>query len=150
MYRVYMDSKVGLLEIIADEQAILQIAFCDEKQEDHPNELCLSCVAQLEEYFQGKRETFTLPLEPKGTPFQRKVWQALCEIPYGETRSYQDIAISVGSPAACRAVGLSNNRNPIVILIPCHRVIGKNGRMVGYGGGLDKKEVLLTLEQQNR
>lgn len=103
-------------------------------------------IKQLTEYFEGKREDFNLPLAPEGTPFQKKVWKALQEIPYGETRSYQDIAVAVGNPKGCRAVGMANNRNPIPIIIPCHRVIGKNGKMVGYGGGLDKKMKLLKLE----
>jgi len=101
---------------------------------------------ELEEYFVGKRKTFDLPLAPKGTEFQQKVWKALCTIPYGQTRSYKDIAIQVGNERACRAVGMANNRNPIMIMIPCHRVIGANGKLVGYGGGLDVKEKLLSLE----
>lgn len=102
--------------------------------------------AQLEEYLAGRRTSFDLPLAPSGTEFQRKVWQALTRIPYGETRSYKQIAEAVGCPQGCRAVGLANNRNPISIVIPCHRVIGADGRLVGYGGGLPLKEALLKLE----
>ena len=109
-------------------------------------DLAYETEKQILEYLDGKRTNFTLPLAPKGTDFQRKVWDALLTIPYGETRSYEEIAIAVGNPKGCRAVGMSNNRNPIMILIPCHRVIGKNGKLVGYGGGLDVKEALLELE----
>ncbi|MGE9965543.1 methylated-DNA--[protein]-cysteine S-methyltransferase [Fusicatenibacter saccharivorans] len=109
-------------------------------------DLAYETEKQILEYLDGKRTNFTLPLAPKGTDFQRKVWDALLTIPYGETRSYEEIAIAVGNPKGCRAVGMANNRNPIMILIPCHRVIGKNGKLVGYGGGLDVKEALLELE----
>lgn len=102
--------------------------------------------AQLEEYLAGRRRSFDLPLAPSGTDFQRKVWEALTRIPYGETRSYKEIAEAVGCPRGCRAVGLANNRNPISIVIPCHRVIGADGRLVGYGGGLPLKKALLRLE----
>lgn len=104
---------------------------------------------QLFEYLAGKRQIFDLPLAVKGTPFQKRVWEALMAIPYGETRSYKDIAAAVGSPRACRAVGMANNRNNIAIIIPCHRVIGADGQLVGYGGGLDKKAYLLELEKHN-
>lgn len=103
---------------------------------------------QLQEYFSGKRKQFDIPLSTHGTDFQQKVWQSLQQIPYGETRCYEQIAESVGNPKACRAVGSANNKNPISILIPCHRVIGKNGKPVGYGGGLDIKEFLLNLENK--
>ena len=106
-----------------------------------------AAAEQLEAYFAGKRTTFSLPLRPAGTAFQLAVWQALTEIPYGETRSYGEIAAAVGNPKAARAVGMANNRNPISILIPCHRVIGSTGALVGYGGGLEKKLFLLELEK---
>lgn len=112
--------------------------------------LIAEAKVQLQEYFDGKRQEFHLPLAPKGTEFQKRVWKALCEIPYGETRSYKEIAQAVGNEKACRAVGLANNRNPIVILVPCHRVIGTNKTLVGYGGGLDIKAALLELEQHSR
>lgn len=110
----------------------------------------LLCEAncQLQEYFRGKRKEFDLPIHMQGTGFQKKVWEALCQIPYGETRSYRDVAEMVGNPKAFRAVGGANNRNPIMILVPCHRVIGANGALVGYGGGLPAKEYLLGLEQR--
>ena len=112
-----------------------------------PSPLQREVDKQMREYFEGKRKEFDLPLRPEGTVFQKKVWNALLEIPFGETRSYQDIANAVGSPKACRAVGMANHQNPIIIVIPCHRVIGKNGKLVGYGGGLSMKEKLLLLEK---
>ena len=105
------------------------------------------CTRQLDEYFDGKLRKFSLNLAPQGTPFQRQVWDALVQIPYGETRSYQDIARTIGNPKAVRAVGGSNARNPIAIIIPCHRVIGANGKLTGYAGGLQYKRTLLDLER---
>ena len=107
-----------------------------------------SAIEQLNEYFTGKRKDFDLPLAPSGTHFQQKVWAQLQKIPYGQTRSYKDIAQSVGSPKGFRAVGMANNKNPIAIVIPCHRVIGADGSLVGYGGGLDMKQSLLDLEKK--
>ena len=103
---------------------------------------------QLKEYFTGKRKKFDIPLNPQGTDFQRSVWKALQEIPYGKTRSYKQIAIAIGNPKACRAVGMANNKNPIWILIPCHRVIGTDGALTGYGGGLEMKKRLLNIEKR--
>ena len=102
---------------------------------------------QLEEYFAGERQEFSLTLEADGTDFQRRVWDALREIPFGETMSYGDIARRIGNPRAVRAVGLANGRNPISIIVPCHRVIGADGSLTGYGGGLERKRFLLTLEK---
>lgn len=101
---------------------------------------------QLNRYLEGSLREFFLPLRPKGTPFMRRVWQALCDVPYGATASYKDIAVAIGSPKACRAVGMANNKNPIPIFIPCHRIIGAGGKLVGYGGGLAMKRRLLALE----
>lgn len=142
---------IGEITIAADPTAITHLEF------HLPESVAASCIpketplirqafAELEEYFQQKRQVFDLLLAPTGTPFQRLVWEALLTIPYGETRSYQEIAAATGNPKACRAVGMANNRNPISIIIPCHRVIGKNGSLVGYGGGLDIKRRLLELE----
>ena len=105
------------------------------------------CARQLDEYFEGKRQSFSLDLAPQGTPFQRRVWDALLKIPYGETRSYRDIATAVGNAKAVRAVGGANGKNPIAIVIPCHRVIGANGQLTGYAGGLHYKKALLELER---
>ncbi|MDZ7543485.1 methylated-DNA--[protein]-cysteine S-methyltransferase, partial [Clostridium perfringens] len=104
--------------------------------------------SQLTEYFEGQRKVFDFPYKMQGTDFQKKVWKALCDIPYGETRSYKDIAIVVGNPKASRAVGMANNRNRLLFVVPCHRVIGANGSLVGYAGGLEMKTTLLELERK--
>ncbi len=109
--------------------------------------LLLQAANELKEYFQGLRKEFSVPLRPEGTAFQIKVWEALLQIPYGQTWTYGQLARAVGNPKASRAVGMANHRNPIMILIPCHRVIGSNGSLVGYGGGLPMKEALLKLEK---
>jgi O-6-methylguanine DNA methyltransferase len=106
-------------------------------------------LEQMNEYFDGHRQQFSLPLDLRGTGFQLQCWRALLDIPYGETRSYREIAQAIGHPQAFRAVGMSNNRNPIAIVVPCHRVIASNGTLCGYGGGLDLKRKLLDLEQAN-
>ena len=102
---------------------------------------------QIMEYLEGKRKTFDFPYELSGTDFQKKVWKELCKIPYGETRTYKEIATSIGNPKASRAVGMANNKNPITIVVPCHRVVGSNGKLVGYAGGLEMKEALLKIER---
>lgn len=148
MYIQYFKSPVGNLEIVANDTSILVVSFVDDIKEDTPNEWTMCCIAQLKEYFQGKRSIFDLPLNPSGTPFQKKVWNALQQVPYGTTCSYKQIAIACGNEKASRAIGMANNRNPIVIIIPCHRIVGANGKLVGYRGGLDKKEYLLKIEQK--
>lgn len=145
---------IGKTFIADNETSITSIGFYDENIfYDHiVNEtpLIQAAAMQIEEYLQGIRKEFNLPIDPSGTPFQKQVWNALLKIPYGETRSYKDIAISINNPKSYRAVGMANNKNPIMIVIPCHRVIGSNGNLVGYGGGLDIKESLLNLENKNR
>lgn len=148
----FYDSDIGKIGIAEDGQAITNIFF--EKEEAVNFEvletpLIKEAHKQFEEYINGKRKFFDLPICPSGTEFQQKVWNALKDIPYGETRSYKDVALAIGNEKACRAVGMANNRNPISIIIPCHRVIGKNGKLVGYGGGLPIKEYLLKLEKEN-
>ena len=106
----------------------------------------MQAAKQLNEYFEGTRKTFDLPLEPRGTEFQKKVWMALCEIPFGQTASYGQIAKRIGVPTASRAVGAANGKNPLPIVVPCHRVIGSNGSLTGSGGGLKNKSILLRLE----
>lgn len=145
-------SPVGRLAIAADaEGRITDVAFDEipagavEKE----TEAITHAFNQLNEYFAGKRKHFDLTLNPAGTEFQRKVWDALCRIPYGQTRTYGQIAVAVGNAKGSRAVGMANNRNPIAIVIPCHRVIGAGGKLTGYAGGLDKKELLLALEKKN-
>ena len=110
--------------------------------------LIKKAAAQLDEYFTGKRKAFDLPLELKGTSFQNAVWNALLAIPYGETRSYKEIAEYIGNPRACRAVGMANHRNPLAIIVPCHRVVEHSGGLGGYAGGLDVKRLLLDLEMK--
>jgi methylated-DNA-[protein]-cysteine S-methyltransferase len=111
------------------------------------NPLLTAAAAQLQEYFAGRRRRFDLPLDPQGTEFQRRVWKALEAIPYGQTRNYRQVAESVGAPRAVRAVGAANGRNPLPIVVPCHRVIGADGKLVGYAGGLPVKRVLLDIEK---
>ena len=155
-FNCFYSSPIGSLKIEATEQGICAIRFLGEKalsQEEcsaasHP--LLQQAVRELDEYFRGDRQVFTLPLVPQGTPFQHSVWEALQKIPYGATCSYGEIAAAIGNPKASRAVGMANNKNPLPILIPCHRVIGADGRLVGYGGGLDIKRKLLALEQGQR
>lgn len=149
----YYHSPIGTLKIEADEQGICGLSLCENKSATQEKTVfpsspyLLQTQMELEEYFAGKRKTFSVPLSLHGTQFQKKVWTALCTIPYGETRSYSEIAEAVGNPKACRAVGMANNKNPILIIIPCHRVIGKDGSLVGYGSGLPIKEKLLKLEK---
>ena len=149
MKALLCETPIGLLQIVEDDSAITQIRLADNSfsRETEETPLLLEAKRQLTEYFSGKRKNFDLPLAPKGTPIQQKVWTALQTIPYGETRSYQQIAEQIGSPKACRAVGLANNKNPIILAIPCHRVIGADGQLVGYAGGIWIKEKLLALEQ---
>jgi methylated-DNA-[protein]-cysteine S-methyltransferase len=144
---------VGVLELVEQGGMLRELHFRS-SGEAPPLETPLSpvlqlCFLELEEYFQGKRHRFTMPLYLQGTPFQIEVWRTLREIPYGETRSYQDVALAIGNPRALRAVGGANNKNPLAIIIPCHRVIGKNGSLTGFGGGLAIKEWLLEHEKQH-
>lgn len=139
----------GRMTIVDSGGAVVRIGFGVLDVEGSalsPTALTNEAATQLMEYFAGKRRTFSLPLAPKGTPFQKEVWQALSSIPYGQTRSYADIAAQVGRPKAYRAVGMANNRNPIPIVIPCHRVVGSSGDMVGYAYGTKIKRYLLELE----
>ncbi len=147
MFYQYLNSPIGFIKITANNEAINEVIFVENEKEDNPNALTQEVTNQLMEYFEGKRKVFNLPLSPIGTSFQQAVWEALCSIPYGETRSYGEIAKMIGNPKASRAVGMANNRNPISIIIPCHRVIGASGKLVGYGGGINKKIYLLDLEK---
>ncbi len=141
---------LGRLTIGSNGQALTSIAFGEQllPGEKRATELTNRAANQLQEYFAGKRHSFDLPLAPEGTDFQKRVWKAIEEVPYGQTRSYSDIARAVGNPTACRAVGGANNRNPLPIIIPCHRIIGTNGALVGYGGGAKIKSYLLKLERR--
>lgn len=147
---IHIDTCVGSIGIAEEDGCITDVFFSSETTpvaEEMETPLLRTVAMQLGEYFAGNRKSFSIPLMPSGTEFQKKVWNALLQIPFGETRSYQEIAEAAGSPKAYRAVGNANNKNPISILIPCHRVIGKNGSLVGYGGGLEIKEQLLALER---
>jgi methylated-DNA-[protein]-cysteine S-methyltransferase len=148
-----MPSPIGALRLVGDDAGLRRIEFLtgdaaplDASWREDRRALA-PARAQLEEYFAGDRVAFGLELAPDGTPFQQRVWQVLLEIPHGETRSYGWVAQRLGQPTASRAVGLANGRNPLPIVIPCHRVIGASGRLVGYGGGLATKEALLALER---
>ena len=148
----YYNTKIGRIGIEENGIAITKLDFInrdmeEEMIEENETALLKEAINELNEYLDGNRSSFDLPLEPKGTEFQKKVWNALKEIPYGETRSYGEIAKMIGNEKAARAVGMANNKNPIAIIVPCHRVIGANGKLVGYAGGLDLKEKLLKLER---
>jgi len=149
---VQMPSPLGLIEIAASDQGIHAILFVDTSSApsstDQP--LLQQCQLQLQQYFAGERQQFDLPLAATGTGFQQQVWQALCQIDYGQTCSYSAIAARLNNPKAVRAVGAANGRNPLSIVVPCHRVIGANGSLTGYAGGLDRKRWLLAHEQQSR
>ena len=144
---------IGRLSIAQEDNAISHILFDGDGSlsdyERKETKLIKETAKQLEAYFAGQLKTFDVPLLLKGTPFQKECWQALLEIPYGQTCSYKDIAEKINNPQAVRAVGLSNNKNKIPIIIPCHRVIGANGKLVGYAGGLSVKQQLLDLEATN-
>lgn len=159
-----MASPLGPLHLAATHKGLVYCAFTKnleqkKKQMAYPegdgsqaaHDILQQAQQQLSEYFDGTRRDFDVPVAPQGTEFQESVWKALQEVPYGSTASYSDISVSAtGNARACRAVGMANNRNPISIIIPCHRVIGKDGSMVGYGGGLDKKTSLLELEKNDK
>lgn len=156
-YVKYIESPIGTLGLVASDTALQLLIFENELEvckeglanlleaRDHPV-LC-QAEEQLKEYFAGQRTEFTLPLDMPGTDFQRQVWSLLQQIPYGETTSYGELAARIGDAKKCRAVGLANGANPIAIIVPCHRVIGKNGALTGFGGGLPMKEFLLKLEK---
>jgi methylated-DNA-[protein]-cysteine S-methyltransferase len=148
-------SPLGPLLLVADDSGLRQAGFVEGKHPAQPDPAWIESpvplaepIRQLRAYFAGELETFDLPLAPQGTAFQLRVWKLLCDIPYGETVSYGELARRAGNPKASRAVGLANGRNPIPIIIPCHRVIGSNGKLTGYGGGLPIKEKLLALERR--
>ncbi|MCO6057455.1 methylated-DNA--[protein]-cysteine S-methyltransferase [Pseudomonas sp. MOB-449] len=152
MYFRFHDSPTGPLLLAGDDTG-LQMLYMDTERRDYPNadwqpasrqfdETC----RQLDRYFEGRLKRFDLPLAPRGTPFQQQVWQALLQIPYGQTTCYSELAERIGNPKAVRAVGTANGANPISIIIPCHRVIGRDGSLTGYAGGLERKALLLKLE----
>lgn len=147
----FYPSPVGVLRLCWEDGAVTSLQRADTVEiADAPNEMTDLVFRQLDEYFAGTRKGFDFPCRLRGTPFQKAVWTALLDIPYGETRSYKEIAESIGRPRAFRAVGMANHVNPILIAVPCHRVIGANGSLVGYGGGLEMKNALLKLERSDR
>lgn len=152
----YLESPVGMLKLIANEKNLVAILWDNEKlnrvkldqmEENNQHPILLKTAKELLEYFSGKRKTFSIPMEVQGTTFQKAVWEILNQIPYGETWSYKQVAELINNPKAVRAVGTAIGRNPVSIIIPCHRVIGTNGTLTGFAGGLDKKQTLLVLEK---
>lgn len=150
-----VSSPIGTLTLAARGDALVQLHLPGSSDPaptvtGAPSAVLARAASQLAEYFAGTRTSFDLPLAPEGTAFQREVWRALCDVPYGESCSYAAIARAIGKPLATRAVGMANNRNPLAIIVPCHRVVGANGSLVGFGGGLDAKRFLLALEQRHK
>ena len=148
MKNAFYDFEFGILKIGYTDTAVVSLSRVDRADDpDERSELSDRAFGEILEYLKGRRKTFGFPLELCGTEFQKKVWNALQSIPYGETRTYGQIAEAVGNPRACRAVGMANNKNKLMIVVPCHRVIGADGSLTGYAGGLDMKKVLLELER---
>lgn len=150
---IYIDTPVGVMTIASEDGALIKAGFGKQEVADGvyaPDIVLMATARELGEYFSGSRRRFDIPLAPKGTEFQLKVWNALKLIPYGQTRSYGQIAMMINEPDAARAVGSANNKNPIAIIVPCHRVIGADGDLTGYAGGLDIKQKLLELEKDNK
>jgi len=156
LYYSRMESPIGPLLVAVSERGLVRLEFSRNSAQPVPQNWIASAeqtapyVRELEEYFRRERRQFDFPLDLRGTEFQKRCWRALLQIPYGETRSYADIARAVGSPQAFRAVGMANHHNPIAIVVPCHRVIASNGTLCGYGGGLDVKQRLLELEKTGK
>lgn len=149
LYYGYYKSPIGNLRIVVDENSLVALDFNeDEKKQSDEHSYIKEVKSQLDEYFKGKRELFDLNIKINGTDFQNKVWNELTKISYGETISYKELATRIGNDKACRAVGNANNKNKISIVIPCHRVVGSNKKLVGYAGGLEKKEWLINHENK--
>jgi methylated-DNA-[protein]-cysteine S-methyltransferase len=146
------DSPIGVIEIVGTDEAICSIMFAEYDKptnirNDNTGQVLVDCYSQMDEYFKGIRQEFSFPYFFEGTSFQKEVWDALTQIPYAETGSYKDIAVSIGNEKAIRAVGSANGKNKLSIVIPCHRIIGSNGKLTGYAGGLWRKEWLLKHEK---
>jgi methylated-DNA-[protein]-cysteine S-methyltransferase len=153
-----IESPVGKLKLVASDKGLVAVLWQSDRPsrmhlgeliEDNQHPVLLKAERQLGEYFAAQRKEFSTPLDMRGTPFQKNVWEALLAIPFGETRSYGQLAKQLGNPNATRAVGAANGRNPLSIIVPCHRVIGSSGSLTGFGGGLETKAQLLSLEQTN-
>jgi methylated-DNA-[protein]-cysteine S-methyltransferase len=149
----FQQTSLGKIGIAEQDDKIIEVYFPNENIQQTieivETPLINEAFRQLNAYLAGELKQFSLPLEPRGTAFRQTVWQALCAVPYASTASYKDIAVAINNPKAVRAVGQANNKNPIPIFIPCHRIIGSNGKLIGYGGGLEIKAFLLALEKQN-
>lgn len=148
---LFVQSPIGVLTLVEADGALKELRLAEHAEPGEQLQatpLLRQAEKELKEYFDGKRKAFTVPLKPEGTAFQQSVWKVLLDIPYGETVSYGEVAKRVGNPKAARAVGMANHQNPLAIFCPCHRVIGANGKLVGYGGGLPVKEYLLALEKK--
>lgn len=143
------NTPLGIVRVVTESGRICMLKFEQRREDypDRPDKLCFLAKEQLNEYFAGQRREFTLPLRPQGTPFQCSVWEAVQSVPYGQTRTYREIGLQIGRPTASRAVGAAVGKNPIWLLIPCHRIIGSDGSLTGYAGGLQRKESLLELER---
>lgn len=141
------NSPVGILTLVSDGESITEIKYKNCEVTQNEDKIIKKCIQELDAYFAGNLREFTTPVKPRGTAFRTRVWAELQKIPYGEVISYKELAKRIGNPAASRAVGGANHHNPINIIIPCHRVIGTDGKLTGYGGGLDKKDFLLNLEK---
>jgi methylated-DNA-[protein]-cysteine S-methyltransferase len=150
-YFMSIESPVGRLTLTSNDTHLKSVAFSEEEVEESDTlpEILLKSAAQLKEYFAGSRKVFELEIDPDGSNFQKKVWQRLLQVPYGATKSYLDIAIELGSALSTRAVGTANGKNPIPIIVPCHRIIGHDGKLVGYAGGLERKRFLLLHEAEH-
>lgn len=144
------NSPLGVVEVTADVESVLSIHFVATAKSVNANQVTNDAITQLKEYFQGERQHFDLPLAAQGTEFQKNVWDALLTVDYGETCSYSDIADKINNPKAVRAVGSANGKNPLTIVVPCHRVIGSNGSLTGYASGTERKAWLLNHEMQHR
>jgi methylated-DNA-[protein]-cysteine S-methyltransferase len=143
----YLESPVGLIKIVASEQYVVSVTYPRKKSDDeNPNEATRTCMDQLHEYFNGSRKLFDIPVRAKGTEFQVRVWEELMKVPFGTRTTYVDLARKLGDPKYTRAVGLANSRNRISIIVPCHRVVGRDGKLTGYAGGLWRKHWLLKHE----
>ena len=154
IYNIYYHSPIGLIEIVTEELVLKSVSFVDDQMDIRKSSklkpmIMMETYRQIREYFDGKRKTFDLEISLEGTDFQKKVWTELMNIAYGEIVSYKDIADRIGNPKASRAVGNANNKNQLLIIVPCHRVIGSNGSLNGYKGGLQRKEQLIKHEKEN-
>lgn len=145
-YYDHFDTPLGLMEITANDQAVLAIHFADQTKTVNANEMTDLAKTQMQQYYQGELKEFDMPMQPEGTEFQKSVWRALTTVDYGKTCSYADIANKINKPKAVRAVGSANGKNPMTIVVPCHRIIGSNGSLTGYASGVDRKAWLLNHE----